>query len=80
MGRKEHIVSFDLHNEVFTVVTIPSSMVKYSYILDFQGYVVVIFGSIDERSRINLWTLDDIHGKLSWTFIEKKWRSKVVFL
>ena len=34
-GRQGDIVSFDLHNAVCTVVSIPSSIARYSEILDF---------------------------------------------
>ncbi|KAK1354445.1 hypothetical protein POM88_047701 [Heracleum sosnowskyi] len=67
MGCEEYVVSFDLNTEVCTVVPTPSSMVRYSEILDFEGSVAVVFGSGGERSEISLWTLDNIHGKISWS-------------
>ncbi|KAK1354441.1 hypothetical protein POM88_047697 [Heracleum sosnowskyi] len=67
MGRKEYVVSFDLHSEVCIAVPIPTFMVRYSDILDFEGSVAAIFGSVSEGSEISLWTLDNIDGKVSWT-------------
>ncbi|KAK1354440.1 hypothetical protein POM88_047696 [Heracleum sosnowskyi] len=68
VGHRDHIVSFDLHNEVCSVIPIPSSTVINSDILDFEGSVAVIFRSVEyESSVISLWTLDDIQGKVSWT-------------
>ncbi|KAK1373792.1 hypothetical protein POM88_029985 [Heracleum sosnowskyi] len=66
MGRKEYVVSFDLQSEVCTVVPTPSSMVRYSDILDFEDSVAIIFGSKDKGSEISLWTLDNIHDSTSW--------------
>ncbi|XP_017241709.1 F-box/kelch-repeat protein At3g23880-like [Daucus carota subsp. sativus] len=66
-GGHRDIVSFDLHNEVCTVVPLPCSVSYYSKILDFEGSAGVIFESIGERSEICLWTLDHIDGKISWT-------------
>ncbi|KAK1354446.1 hypothetical protein POM88_047702 [Heracleum sosnowskyi] len=54
MGRKEYVVSFNLQSEVCTVVPTPSSMVRYSDILDFEGSVAVIFGSRYKGSEISL--------------------------
>lgn len=67
MGRKEYVVSIDLHKEECMAVPIPTSMVRYSDILDFEGSVAVIFGSVGERSEISLWTLVNIDSKVSWT-------------
>lgn len=67
MGRKEYVVSFDLNTEACTVVPTPSSMVRYSDILDFEGSVAVFFGSEGKGSEISLCTLDNIHDNVSWT-------------
>ena len=66
-GRQGDIVSFDLHNEVCTVVPLPCSVSYSSDILDFEGSAGVIFESIGERSEICLWTIEHIDGKISWT-------------
>ncbi|KAL1816572.1 F-box/kelch-repeat protein At3g23880-like [Daucus carota subsp. sativus] len=62
--RREHLVSFDLHNEIFGLVPIPSSTQMESDVLDFQGSVAMVFQSGIE---INLWTLDNVSGEVSWT-------------
>ncbi|XP_074352477.1 putative F-box protein At4g38870 [Apium graveolens] len=67
MGRKEYVVSFNLHTEVFTMFPTPSYMVRYSDILDFEGSVAVIFGSKDRGSEISLGILDNSNGNVSWT-------------
>ncbi|KAK1354438.1 hypothetical protein POM88_047694 [Heracleum sosnowskyi] len=67
MDYKKQVVSFDLHNEVFTVIPFPSSKIIKSNVLDFESSVAVIFQSKKKKSRISLWTLADIHGKLFWT-------------
>ncbi|KAL1825722.1 hypothetical protein ACET3Z_012500 [Daucus carota] len=66
-GGQGDIVSFDLHNEVCTVVPLPCSVSYSSDILDFEGSAGVIFESIGERSEKYLWTIDHIDGKISWT-------------
>ncbi|KAK1354439.1 hypothetical protein POM88_047695 [Heracleum sosnowskyi] len=66
MGFKRQLVLFDLHNEVFTVIPIPSSKFIKSNVLDFESSVAVIFQSKRKRSRISLWTLADVRGQLFW--------------
>ncbi|XP_017238944.1 putative F-box protein At4g38870 [Daucus carota subsp. sativus] len=66
-GRKEYAVSFNMHTEVCTAIPIPSSMVRYSDILDFEGSAAVICGSASRGSELSLLTLDNVDGKISWT-------------
>nr|XP_017240031.1 PREDICTED: uncharacterized protein LOC108212829 [Daucus carota subsp. sativus] len=65
MGNKTRLVSFDLHYEVFTVLTFPRSRLLRSDVLEFNGSVAVI--QSDVNGSKSLWTLDNIHGEVSWT-------------
>ncbi|KAK1372961.1 hypothetical protein POM88_029154 [Heracleum sosnowskyi] len=67
MGHRRQLLSFDVHSEMFSVVEFPSSMLRYSAVLDFEGSVAVISKSVGEGSGISLWTLDDTRGEVSWT-------------
>ncbi|XP_074362083.1 putative F-box protein At1g46984 [Apium graveolens] len=62
-GARARIISFDLHKDIFGVVPLPSftSIGKGSDVLNYQGSVAMIL-----QGR-NLWTLDDVSGKVSWT-------------
>lgn len=61
----DDLVSFDLCNEVFGLLPFPSFIQeKWSDILDFEGSVAMVFESV---SGIDLWTLDDVCGHVSWT-------------
>ncbi|XP_074360859.1 putative F-box protein At3g10240 [Apium graveolens] len=66
MKYKRRLVSFDLHSEVFTVISFPSSKLIKSHILDFESSVAVIFQSKKKRSRIRLWTLEKVGGEFFW--------------
>ena len=65
MGNKARLVSFDLHYEVFTVLTFPRSRLLRSDVLEFNGSVAVI--QSDVNGSKSLWTLDNIHGQVSYT-------------
>ncbi|KAK1398882.1 hypothetical protein POM88_008745 [Heracleum sosnowskyi] len=59
------LVSFDLRKQVIVLVPFPSSVQRrISNILDFKGSVALVFES---GSQVDLWTLDDISDKVSWT-------------
>ncbi|KAK1399000.1 hypothetical protein POM88_008863 [Heracleum sosnowskyi] len=61
----DQIVSFDLHDEVFGLVPFPDSIQrKMSDVMDFEGSVAMAFES---GPGVDLWTLDNVSGKLSWT-------------
>ncbi|KAL1816570.1 hypothetical protein ACET3Z_019144 [Daucus carota] len=62
---KDHLISFDLHNEIFGLVPIPSLTRMGSDVLDFQGSVAMVFQSGFEI--YDLWTLDNVSGDVSWT-------------
>lgn len=66
MGYKGQLVSFDLHNEVFTVISFPCSRLVTSDVLDYESSAAVIIQSKRKRSRISLWTLADVCGELFW--------------
>ncbi|XP_017253016.1 F-box/kelch-repeat protein At3g23880-like [Daucus carota subsp. sativus] len=61
----DHLISFDLHNESFGLVPIPSLTRMGSDVLDFQGSVAMVFQSGFEI--YDLWTLDNVSGDVSWT-------------
>lgn len=66
-GDEQQLITFDLHKEVFGLVSFPSFVQrKWSDILDFKGSVAMVFESV---SGIDLWTLDDeVSGQVSsWT-------------
>lgn len=65
-GAHGRIISFDLHKDIFGVVPLPSltSTRKGSDVLNYEGSVAMVFQIGQER---NLWTLDDVSGKVSWT-------------
>lgn len=68
MKYKGQLVSFDLHNEVFSVITsFPRSKLIKSELLDFESSVAVIFQSRKEKSPISPWTLANVCGQLFWT-------------
>lgn len=61
----DELVSFDLRNEVFGLVPFPTFIqTKKSDVLDFEGSVAMVFES---GLGIDLWTLDDVSGQVSWT-------------
>lgn len=61
----DQLVSFDLHDEVFGLIPFPNSIQrKMSDVMDFQGSVAMVFES---GPGVNLWTLDNVSAKLSWT-------------
>lgn len=63
----DELVSFDLHEEVFELVPFPSSVQrKRSDVLDFEGSLAMVFES-GPGFDVDLWTLDHVSGKLSWT-------------
>ncbi|XP_017253017.1 F-box/kelch-repeat protein At3g23880-like [Daucus carota subsp. sativus] len=64
-NHEDHLISFDLHNEIFGLVPIPSSTQMGSEVLDFHGSVAMVFQSGIEI--LDLWTLDNVSGELSWT-------------
>lgn len=54
-----------MNKEVFGIVPYPSFIKsKKSNVLDFKGSVAIVFES---KFGVDLWTLDDGSGKLSWT-------------
>ncbi|WOH01702.1 hypothetical protein DCAR_0521087 [Daucus carota subsp. sativus] len=56
----------DLHKEVVGLVPFPKSTgQRGSEIMDFNGSVACVF--FDNGSGANLWTLDDVSGKMCWT-------------
>lgn len=62
---EDQLVTFDLHDEVFGLVPYPKSIQrKRSDIMDFEGSVAMVFES---TPGVDLWTLDNVSGKLSWT-------------
>ncbi|KAK1398995.1 hypothetical protein POM88_008858 [Heracleum sosnowskyi] len=61
----DQLVSFDLHDEVFRLVSLPNSIQrKMSDIMDFEGSIAMVFES---GPGVDLWTLNNVSGKLSWT-------------
>ncbi|KAK1398926.1 hypothetical protein POM88_008789 [Heracleum sosnowskyi] len=64
----DELISFDLHNEVFGLVPFPSFIQrKGSDVLDFEGFVALVFESVGYGPGLDLWTLDDVSGEVSWT-------------
>lgn len=64
----DELISFDLHKEILGLVPFPSCIVrKRSHVLDFEGSVAIVFESICDGLGIDLWTLVDVSGQLSWT-------------
>ncbi|XP_063950444.1 putative F-box protein At1g32420 [Daucus carota subsp. sativus] len=64
----DELISFDLHKEVFGIVPFPNFIQrKGSDILDFEGFVAIVFASVGYGPGLNLWTLDDVSNKISWT-------------
>ncbi|XP_074368366.1 F-box/kelch-repeat protein At3g23880-like [Apium graveolens] len=64
----DELISFDLHKEVFGLVSFPSFIQrKGSDVLDFEGFVAMVFESVDYGPGLDLWTLDDVSGEMSWT-------------
>lgn len=67
------LVSFDLHDEVFGLIPLPSCVQQarsFVEVVDFKDSVAMILYSDDEGSMhrgISLWTMDYGCGKVSWT-------------
>ncbi|KAL1832086.1 hypothetical protein ACET3Z_001737 [Daucus carota] len=66
MGNMGHLISFDLHTEVFTALSFPKCKLVNSEILDFEGSVAVVFESKRQRSPTGLWTLVSLGGERYW--------------
>ncbi|KAK1398992.1 hypothetical protein POM88_008855 [Heracleum sosnowskyi] len=59
----DQLVTFDLHDEVFGLVPFPNSVQrKRSDVMDFEGYVAVVFES---GTGVDLWTFDKV--EFAWT-------------
>ncbi|XP_074379610.1 F-box/kelch-repeat protein At3g23880-like [Apium graveolens] len=64
---EQHLIAFDLRTEVIGLVSFPSFVQKkLSDVMDFEGYISVVFESV---SGIDLWKLNDnVSGQgSSWT-------------
>lgn len=62
------IVTFDLHNESFGLISYPSFMhTKKSNVFDFQGSVAVVVesGSLDKK-EVSLWTMEAVSDEVFW--------------
>lgn len=64
----DELILFDLHNEIFGLVPLPSFIQrKGSDVLDFEGFVAMVFESVGFGPGLDLWTLDNFSGEVSWT-------------
>lgn len=64
----DELISFDLHKEVFGLVSFPSFIQrKGSDVLEFEGFVAMVFESVGRGPGLDLWTLNDVSGEVSWT-------------
>lgn len=65
---EDELISFDLHREILGLIPFPSCIFrKRSHVMDFEGSVAIVVESIGDGLGIDLWTLSDVSGQVSWT-------------